>query len=721
MNILKRLVAPFTRSREKDVSGGFELLRSLFGAQYTQSKMLEQYEKSLYVFACVSKLAEKVASIDFSLYQILNSSGDTKELVLHPALDLLYRVNPFQTRSEFIKITVINLRLAGDAFWYKVRNNSGQVVELWNLRPDYVEIIKDPTQFVRGYRFSKSNGETVFFAPEDIVHFKSPTPLDEYYGTSPVKSAQIRIQTEELASTYQRDFFLNNARPDALLKFPTSLHASQKNEIREQFEDRHKGRGKNSKIAIFENGLEYQQISISQREMDYIESMRFTRDDILVAFHTPKTIVAITDDVNRANADAAMYVYLSETVKPFVTMMTEIINEMLIIPDFGQNLFLGFTDPTPENREQVIKEYESGINANWLLRNEVRAKENLPPMDGGWDWYLPLSSVPIGGITGKSLNNQSLRIGGLSKAEITKKLVEIEQEKAVKNRQKKMKVFRGRESLYQRFVVAEEFVKEARDEVKRLLAMEAKEAKPLINKELRDKYATMVNKQIDTRAERLKENVVRVANSQRDRLMLMLQGIGDLTKAVGRQTKKDINQFYKDEEPVMAEFILPFIQDYAREAGIEAMALVDPNLTFDYNEALRKSLEKRAKEFSLSVNETTREKVVKAISDGLDNGEGITAIGDRVDGVYSEFGTYRADLIARTESTAASNEGFISAYQQSNVVTHKEWIATLDDRTREEHVALDGEIVPVDSTFSNGLEYPQEPNCRCVIAPAFED
>jgi len=174
---------------------------------------------------------------------------------------------------------------------------------LWNLRPDCVEIIKDPELFVKGYKFSKADGTTSPFAAEDVVHLRKPTPLDDYYGASPISSAKSRIERRQYATNYQRDFFLNNARPDAILKFEGQMTPEGKQEIRDKFEARHKGEGKNSRVAIFEGGLEYQQISVSQREMDYIESLKFTRDDILVAFQVPKAIVAVTDDVNRANAE----------------------------------------------------------------------------------------------------------------------------------------------------------------------------------------------------------------------------------------------------------------------------------------------------------------------------------------------------------------------------------------------------------------------------------
>jgi len=699
--------------------GGFELLARLTSKNWSKKKMLQQYEKSLYVFACVNKIAEKCSSIDLELYQILNSSGDNKEIISHEALDLLYKVNPFQTKTEFMKITVINLRLAGDAFWVKIRNNGGKVAELWNLRPDLIEIVKDPNEYIKGYKFTKSAGEIVFFAPDDIVHFKSPTPLDDYYGISPVKSASIRIETEAHASEYQRDFFLNNARPDAIVKAAGNLTPRQKKEMRENFELQHKGKGKNSKLGIFEGGLDYQQISISQREMDYIESMKFTRDDILVAFHTPKPIVAITDDVNYANANTAMYIFLSETIKPLMGDIVEKINEELISPDFGENLYLDFPDPTPEMREQTLKDYENGSKNHWLLINEIRQKEGLEPIDGGWDLYMPLNNVAS---------------GGLKQTKRAKTMEDWAMLQNKKTRIKAIKTFRGKRELRQRFFIAEQFKKELTKTLKaykveaeaeaKAKAKVAKKLKPLIKGEdLRNKYFAMVNKSIDQKAAKLKEDVIKLATAQEAEFIAKLAQIDDLTKskALGKNANAEIKNFYAGQEAVWAEFIFPFIEDYTRSAGLDAMLMVNPETNFEMTDAVRKVLKKRAAEFGLGVNKTTREKITKAINTGLAEGESMAKISNRVNDSYKEFSTYRADLIARTEATAANNEGFIEAYKQSGVATHKEWIATKDDRTRDEHLAMNGEIVKVNKKFSNGLMYPKEPNCRCVIGPALDD
>jgi len=719
MKILNKIKRVFSRKTFVQY-GGFEMLSRLTSGTWSKGKMLEQYEKSLYVFACVYKIAEKVASTSLELFQILNSKGDVREIQNHPALDLLFKVNPFQTKSEFLKITMINKKLCGDAFWFKVRNDRGQVVELWNLRPDYMEIIKDPNDFIKAYKFNKTDGTTELFDPDYIVHFKYPTPLDDFFGTSPIKSATVRIDTENYAGQYQRDFFLNNARPDGFIKVNAgmAMDKEQKDEIRHEFEKKHKGVGKNSKLAVIEGDIEYQQVSISQREMDYIESMKFTRDDILVAFGVPKAIVAITDDVNRANAETSMHIFLSEVIKPELTMLVEKINEMLIIPDFGDNLYLDFIDPTPENREQVVKEYETGIKNGYLLINEVRARENLEPINGGWSIYKPLSEVVV---------------GGLSKGKAAKHLKNWEDNRKQKEADNKLKIFRGRNMLLKKFLIKEKLVdefkkafkkrtpdkiiKDAKENTKK--ESDKKEIVPLIKGDIRDKYAELTIKVIDQRADRLKSELNKLAQKQSEKITDIISKL-DLTKAIGKDTKKKINDFYKGQQPIFAEFIFPFIDEFTRNAGLEAMAMVNPDKGFEMTASVTKTLQKRSKEFGLGVNNTTREKITNAINAGIAEGESMIKISDRIESVYKEFPTWRSDLIARTESTAANNEGFIEAYKQSDVATHKEWIAVMDDRTRDEHAEMDGEIVPVGKAFSNGLQYPQEPNCRCVIGPAFE-
>ena len=666
-----------------------ELARIFSGGAWTNESLMNQYGKSLYVFAAVNKIAQKVSAVDLKLFEIANSKGELKEHPSHEILDLLYRPNPFQTRSEFFKITTINKKMTGEAFWWKVRGNRSKPLELWNLRPDLMTIVADKEKFIKRYELTKLDGTKEHFEPQDIIHFKDPNPTDIYRGMSPLRPAQSRIETEEYSTNFQRDFFLNNARPDALLLSEDMLAPEQRTDMLAAWNAKHKGRGRNSKVGILEGGVTYQQVAVTQKEMDYIESLKFTRDDILVAFGVPKSVIT-TDDVNLANAQAGLTTFLSETIKPEVAQLVEVINEMLVIPDFGDRFYVDFQDPTPEDRDMKLKEYVAGYG-KWLTANEIREALNLEP-------------APNGDTLAEAGQNAFARPPAAA--------------------DEAQKIFRGRHQLKARMEMIESIADDVVKSLKKPNAKKSKKEKAkeslLKSAEIREQYKALVNKKIDKRSEKFQKQVEAESEKQMNRVLKSVDAKDFSPNEYGIELKpvvKDFNFDKKKENQIFTELALPFMQEAALESGQEAMDLIGTGETFEYKPSLEKELKERAKFFAKSVNDTTLEKLSKTLSEGLEAGEGIAELRDRIKAVYKEFPEHRAELIARTEATVINNKGFLEAYSQSKVVNSHEWISTNDLRTRPEHVKLDGEIVEVGKNFSNGLPYPQEPNCRCVISP----
>lgn len=114
-----------------------------------------------------------------------------------------------------------------------------------------------------------------------------------------------------------------------------------------------------------------------------------------------------------------------------------------------------------------------------------------------------------------------------------------------------------------------------------------------------------------------------------------------------------------------------------------------------------------------------------AITQGIVRGESIPKIAKRIEGVAAA-NSKAAIRNARTAVNAAENAGRQAAYEEaaeSGLQLTKIWLATMDDRTRDSHVEMDGEEVGIDEAFSNGLQYPCDPegdpsevwNCRCTM------
>ncbi len=134
------------------------------------------------------------------------------------------------------------------------------------------------------------------------------------------------------------------------------------------------------------------------------------------------------------------------------------------------------------------------------------------------------------------------------------------------------------------------------------------------------------------------------------------------------------------------------------------------------------------------MSRTTAEAVQRAVQNGLDGGASIEQIAEEIQSIAA-FSVNRSTLIARTEATRSVNAASVQAYQQAaanGINIKKEWITSADDKAREAHLELDGEVIGVnelftaenpDGSFAQGSgpgefgEAAQDCNCRCAIAP----
>jgi SPP1 gp7 family putative phage head morphogenesis protein len=118
--------------------------------------------------------------------------------------------------------------------------------------------------------------------------------------------------------------------------------------------------------------------------------------------------------------------------------------------------------------------------------------------------------------------------------------------------------------------------------------------------------------------------------------------------------------------------------------------------------------------------------VNNAITQGIIQGESIDKISKRITDSLCMQNENLSRTFARTAMTEAQNAGRLQSLEDAEemgIEVHKMWMATLDGRTRDSHRELDGESVPTNEKFSNGLMYPADPsgdpsevyNCRCTM------
>lgn len=184
-------------------------------------------------------------------------------------------------------------------------------------------------------------------------------------------------------------------------------------------------------------------------------------------------------------------------------------------------------------------------------------------------------------------------------------------------------------------------------------------------------------------------------------------------------------------ELLFEEFGQLLLPEVVQDRGDEELQRLAVGVSFNVSDPrVTEFLADKIFKFSFKPNETTKNHLRREFAEGLAEGEGIPQLAKRVKKVFGFAEKYRSVRIARTEILGSSNFGAVESYKQSGVVEKKEWLATKDNRVRDSHKPpLDGEVVLLDATFSNGLMYPGDPSgppeeiiqCRCTTVPIVKE
>jgi HK97 family phage portal protein len=354
------------------------------------------YKQNSTVGAVVNKLAKATARLPLKVYE---RSGDGRRPAdTHPYSELLRRPSSMMSRYDFWQWTVTLLNIYGETFWGKVRDRGGRPVELLPLHP------------VGMHREIRSNGDVTWrydlggvrvdnIRRSDFVHFKLEIdPDDVHRGLSPLEGLRSAVTNTDAARRAQSAFWRNGGRPSVVLTHPGTF-ASQAtvDRLRLQWNDIHAGADNFGKVAILEEGMKPEVLSLSAQDAQYVEGIKLDREEILVRYDVPPPVLHVLDHATFSNITEQMRSMYRDTMAPRLKDLEETLEFDLREPDFGGDVYAEFLldEVLRGDFEQRVDSYQKGINSGWLLINEVREMENRPPIDGGERPLVNSTMVPL--------------------------------------------------------------------------------------------------------------------------------------------------------------------------------------------------------------------------------------------------------------------------------------------------------------------------------------
>ncbi|WP_030798962.1 phage portal protein [Streptomyces sp. NRRL S-337] len=327
------------------------------------------------LFAIVQRTSTAVAEVEWKLWRTAkNGNPDERtEVTSHAALDLWNKPNPYMPRHEFVETFEQHLDLTGEGWWVIARDPRFSIpLELWPVRPDRMEPIPDPVEFLTGYLYLGPSGERVQLGRDEVVQLRTPNPLDPYRGMGPVQSMLADLDATRYSAEWNRNFFLNSAEPGGIVEVEKRLSDAEFDEFTARWGEQHKGTANAHRVGLLEGGMKWVDRKYTMRDMQFAELRNVGREVIREAFGMPKGMLGTVDDVNRANAEAGEVMFARYLVVPRLDRIKAALNHDLL-PLFGptaRGLEFDYVNPVPADRELEAKELTSKAEA---ARNLIEA------------------------------------------------------------------------------------------------------------------------------------------------------------------------------------------------------------------------------------------------------------------------------------------------------------------------------------------------------------
>ncbi|HIF64990.1 MAG TPA: phage portal protein [Acidimicrobiia bacterium] len=213
------------------------------------------------------------------------------------------------------------------AFIEKVRSRDGRIIGLNLLPPQHTAPIPDPKKFVSGYEVSMPTGKKVILKPDDVVWVRRPHPIDPYLSLTPMESAGVAIEIENLAKLYNRNFLLNDGRPGGLLVLRGEIDDDDKNELRSRFRG-NLGRVGSTTVVSADDGVDFVDTSSTPRDAAYIQMRTITKEEIFAAFGVPETVIGNASGRTFSNAAEEIRVFWMETMLPHLEPIARALDEL---------------------------------------------------------------------------------------------------------------------------------------------------------------------------------------------------------------------------------------------------------------------------------------------------------------------------------------------------------------------------------------------------------
>ena len=389
------------------------------------------------VYACVRLLGDTISSLPLSAYVRRGRARIPYSAAYGEMPGWVTKPNPESTRLEFYEQIIASLNLHGNAFVLTVREDMGDVKELYCINPLQVRI-RRPTPMgevqyivtigqnsqnqVNGFYdnvlpVDPASNKTMVLTKDEMLHIPMFRLPGQMLGLGPIGAARTTLGSAMAAEVYAASYFGNAANPGGVIESPGDLTEEQISDIARNWNMSHTGPYRAGKLGVLTGGASFKPLMLNAADAQLLEVRRFGVEEIARLFRVPISLLGhpVAGAMSFASVEAQNLSFVQHSLRPLLERLEQALSPLLPESDgfIKFNLDALLRGTTLERYDA----YTKGLNEGFLSLNDVRAVEDLSPLGESGDQYR----VPLQNIDAKDAKDVGMKL----RTEIATNLIQV--------------------------------------------------------------------------------------------------------------------------------------------------------------------------------------------------------------------------------------------------------------------------------------------------------
>jgi HK97 family phage portal protein len=348
------------------------------------------------VYSCVRLLSDTVSSLPVGAYVRRDRERLSYTTVYGDQPAWVTRPNPETTRLEFYEQIVTSFKLEGNAYILTVRDDMGDVQELYVLDPIGVRIERPRAGEPLIYYVKVRDTQGVYeerLTDKELLHIPDFRLPGQRYGLSPIAACRTTLGAAMAADVYAASYFGNAANPGGVIEVPGELTEEQASDIGRDWNLTHTGPYRAGKIGILSGGAAFKPLQINAQDAQLLDTRRFSVEEIARIYRVPLALLGhpVAGAMSFASVEAQNLSFVQYSLRPILERIEQSLSTLLPEPDgfIRFNLDALLRGTTNERYDA----YTKGLREGFLSLNDVHAYEDMAPLEAGDQYRVPLQNI----------------------------------------------------------------------------------------------------------------------------------------------------------------------------------------------------------------------------------------------------------------------------------------------------------------------------------------